>query len=77
MAKRKSLVSKLNLLGILLILLAAGSVAYFVASEHTRKRQDMLLDLGRQLANAISLGSGVGLHDLSAPTLARVSGAQR
>ncbi len=72
MAKRKSLVSKLNLLSILLILLAASSVACFVVYEQTRKRQDILLDLGLQLANAVALGSGPGLRDGSHANLARV-----
>jgi hypothetical protein len=62
MAKRKSLVSKLNLLSILLILLATGSVACFIVYEQTRKRQDILLVLGLQLANAIALASGRALH---------------
>ena len=69
---RKSLVSKLNLLSILLILLAASSVACFVVYEQTRKRQDILLDLGLQLANAIGLASGQGLHTRSPSALARV-----
>ena len=72
MAKRKSLVSKLNLLSILLILLAASSVACFVVYEQTRKRQDILLDLGLQLANAIALASGPGLLERSPSALAKV-----
>ena len=72
MAKRKSLVSKLNLLSILLILLAASSVACFVVYEQTRKRQDILLDLGLQLANAVALGERLGAPRRLAADLAQI-----
>jgi two-component system sensor histidine kinase/response regulator len=72
MAKRKSLVSKLNLLSILLILLAASSVACFVVYEQTRKRQDILLDLGLQLANAVALGSVSALEQGASADLAQI-----
>ena len=65
--ERKSLVSKL----ILLILVSASSVACFVY-EQNRKRQDLLLDLGLQLTNAVALGSAPALAQVSAAEMAQI-----
>jgi hypothetical protein len=47
----------------------------FVVYEQTRKHQDILIDVGLQLANAIALASGPGLQTRSpsagAPVLDR------